>query len=298
MGYNLNNISYSKDNNLKTGQKNPNRGILHIFSDRIYININFGIFLLFLSGSVLISGNTIFSKSHEQVGIDEQLGSYVPLDVVFTNEKGEKVQLGQLIKRPTILALVYYHCPGICSPLLNGLTDVLDKLDMVPLKDFDVITLSFDEHEGPDIAGRWKREHLAIMKRDFPESAWTFLTGDSLSIRKLTDAVGFYFKRDTDSSFLHYGTLIVLSDKGKITRYIFGTEFLAFDVKMALNEAQRGEARPTINKILAFCYSFDRSGNKYVLNFTRIVGSMILFLALILLTILLIKDRNRRKERT
>jgi protein SCO1/2 len=236
-------------------------------------------------------------KKEVKVGIDEKLGNYIPLDLTFTNEKGELVKLNQLIKHPTILALVYYNCPAVCSPLLNGLSEVIDKLDLEPQKDFDVLTLSFDHREGPASASKWKKEHLASMKRNIPESAWTFLTGDSISIRKLTNAVGFYFKRDTDSSFLHYGTLIILSDKGMITRYIFGIQFLPFDVKMALIEAQRGEARPTVNKILAFCYSYDRSGNKYVLNFTKIAGSIILLSAVILFTVLIIRERKKTKEK-
>jgi|WetSurMetagenome_2_1015567.scaffolds.fasta_scaffold60010_2 protein SCO1 len=292
----IKNINFKKVEN-KNGQENLKCISYYFFAFLCKIKINSGISLLILIFSVLIFYSNILSNTHEEVGIDEKLGSYIPLNLVFTNEKGEKVELGQLIKHPTILALVYYHCPGICNPLLNGLTDVIDKLDMEPLKDFNVITISFDEHEGTADAGRWKKEHLASMKRKFPESAWTFMTGDSLSIRKLTDAVGFYFKRDADSSFLHYGTLIILSEQGKITRYIFGTEFLPFDLKMALIEAQRGEARPTINKILAFCYSYDRTGNKYVLNFTKIAGSIILIFAVILFTVLMIKDRKRKKEK-
>ncbi|MCX6149898.1 MAG: SCO family protein [Ignavibacteriales bacterium] len=246
---------------------------------------------------LLINSGYTKDQNHVDVGIDEKLGSYIPLDISFNNEKGELVKLNQLIKQPTILALVYYHCPAVCSPLLNGLTEVVDKLDLEPQKDFDVITLSFDHSEGPTAANKWKKEHLASMKRDFPESAWTFLTGDSISIKKLTDAVGFYFKRDTDSSFLHYGTLIILSEKGMISRYIFGIQFNQFDVKMALLEAQRGEYRPTINKILTFCYSYDRSGNKYVFNFQKIAGGIILLSALILFTVLIIKERKKSKEK-
>jgi protein SCO1/2 len=242
--------------------------------------------------------SSVGENKHAEVGIDEQLGHYIPLDISFTNEKNEKVKLSELIRRPTIIALVYYHCPGICSPLLEGVADVVDHLDMEPLKDFGVLSISFDDREGPASATRWKKEHLLSMKRKLPEGTWTFLTGDSISIHKLTDAVGFYFKRDTDSSFLHYGSLIIVNDKGMISRYIFGTQFLPFDVKMALIEAQRGESRPTINKILAFCYSYDRIGNKYTLNFTKVAGSIVTLFGIVFFLVLILKGRKKSKEIT
>jgi protein SCO1/2 len=242
--------------------------------------------------------SSVGENKHAEVGIDEQLGHYIPLDISFTNEKNEKVKLSELIRRPTIIALVYYHCPGICSPLLEGVADVVDHLDMEPLKDFGVLSISFDDREGPASATRWKKEHLLSMKRKLPEGTWTFLTGDSISIHKLTDAVGFYFKRDTDSSFLHYGSLIIVNGKGMISRYIFGTQFLPFDVKMALIEAQRGESRPTINKILAFCYSYDRIGNKYTLNFTKVAGSIVTLFGIVFFLVLILKGRKKSKETT
>lgn len=232
-----------------------------------------------------------------EVGIDEKLGNYIPLDLTFVNEKSEKVLLRDLVNKPTILALVYYNCPAVCSPLLNGLAEVVDKIEMNPGADFNIITLSFNHKEKPDKALRWKKEHLASMKRIIPDNSWSFLTGDSISIKKLTNSVGFYFKQDTDSSFLHYGALIIISEKGMITRYIFGMQFLPFDLKMALIEAQKGEARPTINKILAFCYSYDRQGNKYVFNVTKIAGAIVLLFAAIIFTTLVIKGRKKTKEK-
>jgi len=247
---------------------------------------------------LLIVFITVFSNvqaKSTEVGIDEKLGNHIPLDLSFVNEKSEKVLLKNLIHKPTILALVYYNCPAICNPLLNGLAEVIDKVDMEPGKDFNIITLSFNHKEDAFKALKWKREHLVSMKRKIPDSSWSFLTGDSISIRKLTNSVGFYFKQDTDSSFLHFATLIILTEDGKITRYVFGTEFLPFDLKMALIEAQKGEARPTINKILTFCYSYDRQGNKYVLDFKRIAGAIVLLSALIFFTALIIKGKKNRK---
>lgn len=229
-----------------------------------------------------------------EVGIDEKLGAFVPSDVILLNDEGKSVLLKDLMKKPTILALVYYDCPGACHPLLAGLTELVDRIDMKPGTEFNVVTLSFDHTEKPYKARRWKKEHINSLRRKIPADAWHFLTGDSVNIRKLTDAAGFYFKKDTNNTFLHNSALIVLSEKGMISRYIFGSIFLPFDVKMALIEAQKGEFRPTVNKILEFCYSYDREGNTYVFNVKKVFGgAMILFVVILFITLTV---RNKAKK--
>lgn len=251
------------------------------------------LFILFFLLSLNISA--FQTNSPGKVGIDEQLGSYIPLDLTFKDENGNPATLKNMIKKPVVLALVYYHCPGVCSPLLNGVAEVMDKVDLQPGEDFDIWTISFDPNDKPADARKWKSDHMGAMRRHIPEAAWTFMTGDSLTIRKLTDAVGFYYKRDR-GDFIHMGSLVVLSPQGKITRYIFGTQFLPFDVKMAVIEAQKGTPTPTVNKILAFCYSYDRQGGKYVFNITKVIGSLMLFSAVVLFTVLVIKSRASKSK--
>lgn len=255
------------------------------------IKIKMLVVILFLS--VLIHAD----EKKIEVGIDEKLGAYIPLELQFQNAEGASVKLKELISKPTVLALVYYDCPGVCHPLLAGLTELVDRIDLKPGEEFNVITLSFDHSEKPHTAKRWKREHINSLKREIPEGSWSFLTGDSVSIKTLTDAVGFYFKKDTNNTFLHSGALIVLSDKGMISRYIFGSIFLPFDVKMAIIEAQRGEFRPTVNKILQFCYSYDPEGNNYVFNVKKVFGgAMILFVAILFIT-LTIRGKVKKAKR-
>ncbi|MCU7497022.1 MAG: SCO family protein [Ignavibacteria bacterium] len=260
-------------------------------------NLNGGkailLFIIFFLSSLDL--NALQKNSTGKVGIDEKLGSYVPLDVTFKDENGKPVTLKSMIKRPVVLAFVYYHCPGVCSPLLSGVAEVIDKVDLEPGRDFDVWTISFDPNDKPKDAKKWKSDHIGAMRRQLPESAWTYMTGDSLTIHRLTDAAGFFYKRDR-GDFIHMGALIVLSPEGKITRYIFGTQFLPFDLKMAVIEAQKGETTPTVNKILAFCYSYDRQGGKYVFNVTKVIGSLMLFSAVVLFTVLVLKSRANKSK--
>jgi protein SCO1 len=226
-----------------------------------------------------------------QVGVDEKLGSTIPLELKFQNSDGDTVALKDIFTKPTILALVYYECPGICNPMQSELAWTIDKLQLEPGKDFQVVSLSFDHKETPAVAAKWKKNYLFTIKRNFNPKDWLFLTGDSISIRKLTDACGFYFK-PADKQFVHAATLIAVSPQGKITRYMFGTSFNPFDVKMALLEAESGKSNPTISKVLQYCYSYDPHGRQYTLNVTRIVGSIMLVFVGIFLAVLLLKKKN------
>ncbi len=234
-------------------------------------------------------------KSEVEVGIIEKLGNKIPLELQFTNENGKKVVLGDIIKKPTILMFVYYHCPGICSPLLTGISEVVDRADIVPGKDYQLLTISFDHTESWEKAKKWKENHLKALERPISPEAWSFLVGDSISVKKITDAVGFYFKPDGKGDFIHGAAIYSIALDGKIIRYLFGTEFSPFDFKMAVLEAEKGIPLPTVNRLLKFCFSYDPHGRKYMFNVTRVVGTIML-IALSVFLIFLISKKKKSKE--
>ncbi|MCX7880403.1 MAG: SCO family protein [Ignavibacteria bacterium] len=233
--------------------------------------------------------------ANPEVGIVEKLGNQIPLDLVFKDESGNTVSLREIIKKPTLLMFVYYRCPGICSPLLSGVSEAVDWTDLTPGVDYQLLTISFDHTETSDKARKWKKNHLEGLEKKIDENAWKFLVGDSVSIRKLTDAVGFYFKPDGKGEYIHAGAIYSISTDGKIIRYLFGTQFNPFDFKMAILEAEKGIAMPTVNRILKFCYSFDPEGRRYVFNFTRVIGSIML-VALAIFAVILITSRKKEKR--
>jgi protein SCO1/2 len=235
-----------------------------------------------------------------EIGLNEHLGDHVPADLRFVSERGDTVTMGDLVDRPTILTLVYYTCPSICRPLLNEVAETLAKLeavDMVPNRDYRVVTVSFDQFDSPAGSTRLKDEYYRQLPGSFPRDAWTFLTADSLTIARLTDAVGFGFRRNSDDpNFAHPTTLIVLSPERKITRYLVGAEYLPLDIKLALIEAREGRVGATIVKFYRFCFSYDPSGEKFVLNATRVVGlSTLVGIAAIVLFVT--ASGRRRKEK-
>lgn len=241
----------------------------------------------------------IFAEGKQiEIGVEdkEKLGKYVPLDLKFTNSDGKVSSLREIIKRPTLISLVYFNCPGICSPLLNGLTEVIDKVAIEPGKDYDILSISFDHNENSVVATKWKEKYIGDLKRKIPADSWRFMTGDSASIKQLTNSLGFYFKKEGDKDYLHAATLIMLSPHGKITRYLFGTDFLPFDIKMSTIEASRELDRPTISKILDLCFKYDAQGRKYVLNLTRIVGTLMFLTIGIFATYLIKSGKKKRKS--
>lgn len=238
----------------------------------------------------------LFGKSEiPEVGIVEKVGNKIPLNLVFTNSEGKLVKIGDLISKPTILMFVYYHCPGICSPLLTSVSETIDKIDLIPGKDYQLITISFDHQETFDKAKKWKTNHIKGLQREIDPNGWEFLVGDSISIHNLTDAIGFYFKPDGNGDFIHPGAIYAISPKGIISRYLLGTEFLPFDFKMAILDAAEGISVPTLNRILKFCYSYDPQGRRYMFNFTRVAGSIML-LTLSIFLIVLINKRRKSKN--
>ena len=228
----------------------------------------------------------------ESIGIDERLGETIPLDLTFHDEEGEPVRLRDLVTKPTILTLVYFRCPSICSPLMNELARTVDKLEgLEPGRDFDLITISFDSTEGPDLAAVGKDNLLGRMEKEVPEEAWRFLTGDKDNITAITRAAGFRYRKEKQD-FVHAATVIFVTNEGKIVRYLGGLKLLPADVKLALLDAAEGTPRTLMQRIQKICYAYDPVGKTYVLQINRII----LFFTLAVLAVFLAFLLLRRKR--
>ncbi|WP_321280291.1 SCO family protein [Marinifilum fragile] len=259
------------------------------------MKLKFAICLAFLLQSFISISQNVKELYYDfEVGIIEHLGEYIPEDIMITNEAGQLVNLKKQIDKPTALIFVYFRCPGICSPLMDGLAEVIEKSDLELSKDYQVITISFDPNESIDLAIKKKNNYKSLVKGKNTEEGWKFFTADSINIAKATQSMGFRYKK-TGNDYTHAATVIVLSPEGKITRYLNGTYFLPFEFKLAMLEASKGQAGPTINKILQYCYSYDPVGQAYVLNITKITGTIILVMGLIIFLLLVIKKPRKKK---
>ncbi|PLX69373.1 MAG: SCO family protein [Denitrovibrio sp.] len=234
------------------------------------------------------------SKEEEaKIGVTEKLGEQVDLNAVFTDSKGNKVNLGQLVDKPTIFAPVYYSCPNVCNFLQTSLADVVPQIKLKAGEDFQVISVSFDENDTPEIAAQKKINYMKAAEGQIPEDAWIFLSGDRENILKFTKSVGFRFlRRGVD--FAHPVVVVTVSPSGKIVRYLYGTETLPFELTMASVEASKEQTGLSVKKLVSYCFSYDPQGKKYVFNVVKVSGFVVLTVILIFVGFLIFGGKKRK----
>ncbi len=219
----------------------------------------------------------------QQVTFQQRLNQQVPLDLVFRDESGRAVTLGQYFgKRPVILTLAYYRCPMLCDQVLHGLAGVLRVIDFQPGRDFEVLTVSFDPHDTPQDAADKKQSVLARYPRAGAEQGWHFLTGDPAAIAALTQAVGFgYAYIPQTGQFAHASGIMVLTPEGKLAQYFYGVEYPARDVRLALVQSSQNKIGSVVDQVLLYCYHYDPNTGRYgalTMRLLRIGGVLTLLL--------------------
>ena len=223
-----------------------------------------------------------------QVGIDQRLNQQVPLNLVFNDESGREVQLGEFFgKRPVILAMVYYECPMLCTQVLNGMTGALKTISFDAGKDYEVVVVSIDPRDTPQLAAEKKANYLQSYGRPGSGPGWHFLTGTDASIKPLAAAIGFRYAYDENlKQFAHGAAIYVATPRGVISRYLLGIDFAPRDLRLAMVEASHNKLGTVGDKVLLLCYHYDPTEGKYgaaVLNAVRAgfiltVGAFLAFL--------------------
>jgi protein SCO1/2 len=213
-----------------------------------------------------------------QVGFDQRLGERLPLGLRFRDDSGRELALGELFgRRPVIVAPVYYRCPMLCNQVLNGLTRSLKPLSLDAGKDFDVVAVSIDPSETPELAARKKANYLERYDRPGAESGWHFLTGGESSIAELTRAIGFrYTYNPRTKLYAHAAGVVVATPDGRVARYFYGIDYPARDLQAELERARVGRIGSPIGRLLLLCYDYDAATGKYtlsILRLTRILGT-------------------------
>lgn len=211
------------------------------------------------------------------VGVDQKLGDQIPLDLVFYDEAGNQVRLGDYFgKRPVVLAPVYYQCPMLCTMTLNGLTTSFKPLSLNIGQDYDVVTVSFDPTEKPPLAAAKKATYLKQYNRPGAEAGWHFLTGDEESIRKLMSAIGFRYTYDAKTKqYAHASSIMVLTPQGRLSRYFYGLEYSTRDIRLGLVEASENKIGTLSDALILLCYHYDAATGKYslaVMKSLRVAG--------------------------
>lgn len=232
------------------------------------------------------------------VRVEQKLNQQLPLDLVFRDETGQQVKLGQYFgHKPVVLALVYYDCPMLCTQVLNGMVTSFRVLPFQIGNEYDVVTVSFDPRETNTLAAKKKKVYLDYLPekmRTGANSGWHFLTGDAPSIAQLTEAVGFYYRYDeATKQFAHASAIMVATPQGKLSRYFYGIDYPARDLRLGLIESAENKIGSPVDQLLLYCYHYDPATGKYgaaVMKVMRLAG--VVTVLGILAMMLLLKARN------
>jgi protein SCO1/2 len=226
------------------------------------------------------------------VGFDPQMNALMPLDLPFHDETGSDIRLGDYFgRRPVLLAFVYYDCPMLCSQVEQGIVSSLKAISFNPGKDYEVIFISFDPHDTPQVAARKKALAISRYARSGTEAGWHFLTGTETAIQATTRAANFRYAFDqTTGLFAHASGILILTPKGRISRYFYGIDYPDRDLRLALVDASSGKIGSPIDRVLLLCYQYDPANARYtttVLRLLRLAG--VLTVAALVLGILIFR---------
>jgi protein SCO1/2 len=236
----------------------------------------------------------------QNVGFEPPLNAHLPLDLAFRDETGRSVQFREYFsQKPVLLALVYYGCPMLCDQTEQGVVGALRMLSFNPGRDYEVVFVSFDPRESPDMAAQKKEAAMTHFRRPETAAGWHFLTGPKESVDALTKAANFRYSFDEKSGlFAHAAGILLLTPDGRISRYFYGVEYPARDLRLGLVDASAGKIGTPIDRALLFCYRYDPTSARYsasILSIIRLAGILTI---LGLVAAILIFRRRDIAERT
>lgn len=287
---------------------------------KVFLTLNSRALSIFATITLILSGSYCIAHEAEKytgvtpvasqevpsqiqgVGITEQLGKNLDLNLPVTDENGVKTTLGSFYdgKTPVIVSPVYFSCPGLCNFHLNGLTEALKEMDWTVGQKFTVVAISFDSRETPEIAAAKKQSYVKVYNRPGSENGWHFLTLDAASVKAFTDKAGFRFKWNEESKeWSHASAAIVTTPSGKISRYLPGIIFKAEDVKLALNEATEGKIGNFVEGLVLYCFQYNTHAGAYTLaafNVMKLGGAIMVLLLGLWLTPVWIRTRRQQKS--
>jgi protein SCO1/2 len=233
------------------------------------------------------------SRLLQTVGISQKMGAQIPLDLPFADETGRDVTLREYFNKPVILALVYYQCPSLCNMVLNGVLSSAKSLDLTAGKQYEVIAVSFDPRETPQMAGAKKQNYLKDYPRPGAEQGWHFLTGPETSSKALAAAVGFRYVYDAmTNQYAHSSAIMILTPAGRVARYFYGIQYPPRDVRLGLVEASNERIGTPTDQVLLYCFHYDPTTGKYALVIMNVLRLAALITLGALLTFMFVMFRR------
>lgn len=238
----------------------------------------------------------------ERIGVVEHLGARVPFDAAFLDHQGHPVRLGSFFSghKPVVLNLVYHRCTMLCGMVLNGVIRSLKQTTWSVGEEYDVLTISIDPRDTPQVAAGKRARVLASYDRPSAQRGWHFLVGPEAESRRVADAVGFLYRFDRASDqYAHAAVTVLLTPDGRVARYLYGIDYPQTDVRVGLLEASEGRQVSTVERIILFCYHYDPQGHRYSLVAQNVmkVGGVATMLGLgAFFSAMWLRERRRRRD--
>jgi protein SCO1/2 len=235
----------------------------------------------------------------EGIEIVDRAGETVPGDIVLRDETGNRVRVGDYLNqgRPVLVQLVYYSCPMLCTLVLNGYVDAAQEIDWVPGQEYEVLSVSFDPADKPELAAKKKANYVKALGREEAAGGWHFLTGEEAEVRRLADAVGFRYRwLEAQKQFSHAAGMFVLTPEGKISRTLYGIDYPVQDLRFSLLEASEGRLGSPLDRLVLYCFQYDPETHKYALvalNVMKLGGVLTVVCLGLLLGFLWIRERRQ-----
>jgi len=235
----------------------------------------------------------------KEVGFDQNLGTLLPLDTRFVDDRGQAHALGDYFgDKPVALAFVYYECPMLCSMTLNGIVASLRALEFAPGEEFELVIVSFDPTEGPELAAAKKANYLKSYGRPETADGWHFMTGEASEIERLTGAAGFHYTWDEKrQEYAHAAGLILATPDGRIAKYYYGIDFAPRDVRLGLVEASESKIGNAVDQVLLYCFHYDPATGQYSVAAISLMRIFAVLTLLALATFMAIMFKRERKQR-
>jgi protein SCO1 len=236
-----------------------------------------------------------------KVGITQNLNTQIPPDLMFRDETGKSVRIGDFFgQKPIVLSLVYFDCPALCTEVLNGELRTMKAISLDLGKDFEAVTVSFEPKDTPALAKAKRDVYIGQYGRPGSTDHWHFLTGEQQSIDALTNVAGFHYAYDSSiRQFAHAAAILVLTPEGRIDRYFYGVQYPARDVRLGLVEASAGKIGTLTDQALLYCYQYDPMTGKYgvvVMNLLRAAGGLTVLVLGIFMTMMFLRERKRPSD--
>jgi len=241
-------------------------------------------------------------QEYEGMGVTEYLGDTVSPDWRFINDQGERVTIGDYLHqgKPVLVTLNYYNCPMLCNLILNGLNESMKPMSMVPGEEFDILTISFNPREEYTLAAAKKKTYLKELGKPEADAGWAFMVGTEDQSRGFADELGFEYYWDEDrQEYAHPSVVMVLTEEGVISRYLYGIAIPSRDIRLALVEASEGKIGTTVDKLILYCLHYDPDAKGYVVvagQVMKLGGLATLLLLGIFLGVLWSREKLRRNR--